>query len=106
DLVLARAAASEDGDAQPLCHGVVMVVVSVVVVSVGGGGGGVGGGGGGGGGGCWTRRPTVSVTVVFAVACVPPFGLWPSTIPSWVGSDVSCGTTWTLNPLACRSLAA
>ena len=66
DVVLARAAAREQGDAEPAAHGVV-VVVSVPDTSC----------------------PTVSVTTVFAGCCEPPCGDWLSTTPSAVGS-VTC----------------
>ena len=67
DLVLARAAAGEQGHAEPAAHGVVVVVVVAP----------------------FTMRPTVSVTMVFGAACVPPCGLWASTIPSELGSVTS-----------------
>ena len=68
DVVLARAAAREQGDAEPAAHGV--------------GGGLVGGPPG-------FSWPTVSVTTVFAGCCEPPCGDWLSTTPSAVGS-VTC----------------
>ena len=46
------------------------------------------------------------VTVVPGFACCPPPGFWVSTIPSCVGSFVSCRTTCTLKPDALRSFVA
>src|SRR5207244_5786993 len=79
-LVLARAAAGYDGDADASeRHG-------------GGAGGGVVVGVG------VTKRPTVIVTVDFFGASVPPVGSWVSTTPSEPGSVVSCDTICTLKP--------
>src|SRR4051794_34240614 len=61
DVVLARAAAGDERDAETPAHGVV-VVVPVVVSPVG----------------SW---PTVSVISVFFGAWVPPCGVWLSTTP-------------------------
>src|SRR5713226_3552988 len=70
DLVLARAAAGDDRDADAARHGPAM------------------------------KRPTVSVTVVPGFACVPDTGSCVITIPSSDGSCVSCWMTRTLKPAA------
>src|SRR5262249_57122716 len=71
DLVLARAPAREQRDADAPAHGVCAVVVAAVVV--------------------WPveSRPTVSVIDVFDGTCWPPCGVWSSTTPSEFGSVVS-----------------
>src|SRR5438876_2788633 len=83
DLVLARAAAGQDGDADAARHGGGGVVVVVP-----------------------TKWPTVSVTVVPGFACVPDTGSCVSTMPSLDGSWVSCWTTRTLKPVASSVVVA
>ena len=68
--MLARAAAREDRNAEPAAHGVVVVVPVVVVPPV-------------------VKRPTVSVISVCGGCCVPPGGVWLSTIPSEFASVTS-----------------
>src|SRR5205823_11884585 len=80
DLVLARAAAHDHGDADPPRHGVVVVVSVEAAVS----------------------RPTKIVTTAFGFAGVPATGDWSSTMFSWLGSVVSCGTIFTRKPESFR----
>src|SRR5712691_11798152 len=66
DVVLARAAAGDERDAEAPAHGVV-VVVPVVVPPL-------------------ASWPTVSVITVFFGCCRPPCGAWLRTTPSAFGS--------------------
>src|SRR5713101_7811536 len=83
DLVLARAAAGDDGDADAARHGGGGVVVVVPV-----------------------KWPTVNVTVVPGFACVPEVGSCVITMPSLDGSWVFCWTTRTLKPAASSVVVA
>src|SRR4029078_13261256 len=77
DVVLRRAAAEENRDANPPAHGEV---------------------GGGGGGSPETSWPTVIRTVEPCLAFVRPVGLWLSTIPSRPGSVTVWRETVTVKP--------
>src|SRR5262249_53531902 len=89
DLVLARAAAREDGHAETASQAHPMVVVVA--------------GGGGGPGECWPIR---IVTVEFFAADVPPSGFCDWTMPSSLGSltETNCWLTW--KPTLWRSATA
>ena len=78
DVVLARAAAREQRDAEPAAHGVVVVVVVSVCVGVAPDG------------------------QVHDASSAPPArrrpGSCASTVPTWFGSDTSCSVTCHLKP--------